>query len=158
MKVDWSPEVKTFVDILKKTIPANERDYSPVDKEWYFVAKYFTGVKLLAEVLLPARDYVCYTFTQEQAEAFQQPEQVVIPVKNLFAEFKSLASNAGYDFPNSISISEAKKLYKKLALFYHPDRNAGQEDAMARLNVAWRGLKDAYTWKEEETETNKTSV
>ena len=43
---------------------------------------------------------------------------------------------------STISHQELKRVYRKLAFTYHPDRNAGNSSRMQQLNRAWFVLSD----------------
>lgn len=153
----WNPQInmyvlkfdsdKMFVDFLKKTVPGNMRDYDSQTREWFLHDSYYAGIYALAEAILKPKGYNFYAFTRTKAEEFNQPEQQIVPVKTYFAEFVNLAQNAGETVTETIDMSAASKLYRKLAMYYHPDRSPNdpnQADAMARLNVAWKELKNGY--------------
>jgi hypothetical protein len=105
---------------------------------------YYAGLHALAEVLLKSKRYHIYTFTRTQAEEFNVNTTPSISVATYFTEFCNLATSAGISVDTKITQEDAAKIYKRLAMHYHPDRNAGVEDSMARLNVAWKELKNAY--------------
>ena len=150
----WNPQVsvyvikfdydKQFVDVIKSAVPGNCRTYDTQTREWYVTENYFDGLKMVADAILKPRGYKIYTFTRAQAEEFNQPAQNIVPVTTYFSEFCTLAASAGISVDTNITQADAAKIYKRLAMHYHPDRNAGAEDNMARLNVAWKELKNGY--------------
>lgn len=72
------------------------------------------------------------------------------PVPKSKTELLTMFNNMGHNIAGLAMVTElstldeAKKSYRKLALAFHPDRNAGDGSRMSELNVIWAELQQKF--------------
>lgn len=134
----WS-KLKLITGAIKGIIPASDRDYDPASKTWFFHERHFVSVKILLEHGV-GKDNV---FVMEKpADAGPTPTFIALDTDvSLFLNF------VGVSTTDDIKEFEvAKRLYRKAAIKYHPDRNGGNGSDMSELNRLWHRLKKDF-WK-----------
>lgn len=77
-------------------------------------------------------------FENAEAVASPKPESKASLIKKL--EYILKTNSIFMTLREDVEISELKPLYRKAALLLHPDRNNGNSDKMAELNVIWSQL------------------
>lgn len=145
----WNPDVEgyetifpynqAFIDFIKKNIPGNDRH---MDYDNSRTPKYIWIFKqqVLESIIWPM---LKATFTRATFKLLDKakvdeynkgfiPPKAPIDKDKLKQEFRALIIAAGI----STELPD-KKQYLKAAMFYHPDRNNGNSDKMARLNEIW---------------------
>lgn len=163
LKFDYDANALNF---LKKVIPSHLRTSSgPPDWYWYFGRDFFEVVKTLFEGLQDKYKRKMYEvrvvsevevkkLQEEQANASHSwtPSTRSVSIDEELHKFYDLVPHNGtsFDVVRNMSLDEAKKLYRKGANVYHPDRNNGSPSAaskMCELNEVWSLLKEIYYLK-----------
>lgn len=119
---------------IKQTIPGQEREYDPELKTWFLHEKHITQLKQLLELLSAdfELDFIAKPEGQQSFEKF-------VPLDTYLETFNKIT---GQDI-NSLSVDEAKRVYRRTCMLLHPDKNPGRPDISNRiydLNEAWSQL------------------
>lgn len=131
-------KVKAIIEIIKGSIPYSQREYDADTKTWYIGEKFIQSIKSCCEAI---PDFEV-TFAEKPAEVFASQMHSTEEDLN---EFKRLLSFAHIDFDTSINDpSLATKVYRKAAMYMHPDRNPNMADEMSKLNAIWARLKEKH--------------
>lgn len=161
----WKPDLgayqvrfpfdKTMVDFLKAKIPSGFRtpDYDDEGKfrSWLIDKDY---AEALLDVLKIRFRYVPFTvITKEKVDEYNQGAHLAVQYDpnislRVFAKLLHDAGVTNGTEPKwtELTILEATKMYRRAALYYHPDRNPQLAAEMSSLNKVWTELKGAY-WK-----------
>lgn len=136
----WN-EMQVFISYIK-TQPTNERDYDPVNKVWYFIEKHLPQIQEMFKLLpnIFEVDFVEKPVGQANIHTF-------VPVDTYLDKFKTLT---GEDLKGK-EYNDAKKVYRKLCLKYHPDIVHNNEP-MSSINQLWTELEKVYFLKTKEME------
>ena len=145
------------IDIIKKAIPANERDTSgPPKWEWFFSERWYELVKLALEgagfkITIITKEEID-ELRRKQAEAQQHAwKPAVLSLDTELEKFRKLLFDAniihnnGRDSSEIVrqwSLEEAKQAYKKATRYYHPDLHPERAESMSVLNSTWMVLSD----------------
>lgn len=161
----WKPDLgayqvcfpfdKTMLEFLKAKIPSGFRtpDYDDNGKfrSWLIDKDYAEA--LLDVLKIKFRHCTFTVITKEKVDEYSQGALLTVQFDPNISlrTFAKLLQDAGVT--NSIepkwtelTILEATKMYRKAAMYYHPDRNPQLAAEMSNLNKAWTELKGAY-WK-----------
>jgi hypothetical protein len=145
-KLDWE-QLKLFTGAVKGCIASSDRDYDPNQKTWYIDPKHFKTVKILIESAFDKSNIFIIeapeASEQGYTQTFHSSEADLTKLGELVKENPQTLK--------LISYNEAKKLYRRFAMTYHPDRNGGDGSRMSELNEVWTRLSNSTTrdfWKD----------
>lgn len=120
---------------IKQTIPQGiERDYDPELRTWYIHEKHLDKLKQLLELLSVdfELDFIPKPEGQASFEKF-------VPTEVYLQTFNKITGVS----IDSLSVDEAKRVYRRTCMLLHPDKNPGRPDISSRiydLNEAWSQL------------------
>ena len=138
-------ELKSFVNMLKSSIPSGDRDYDPKTYFWYFKEVYGDGVRALAQAVfgISSVSFISRQVAQQAQQNRPFNGSASTPIKQAFNEFIALCNTDGNDV---INYDAAKRVYRKASLTLHPDRG-GDPVKMAQLNELWKRVEKEYYHK-----------
>lgn len=124
-----------------KAQPYGDCIYDPDNKVWYFMEKYLDQVKILLNAFGPT----IFTINFQQKPDFtnQFLASKIPSTDDLFLRFEKLTDYRIKD----LEYNDAKKIYRKVCLLYHPDRNPGNEEVakkMSDVNEIWTNLETVF--------------
>jgi hypothetical protein len=131
-----------------KSVPYGEYLYDPYNKMWFLAEKHLAGLQILLDNL---KEYFEVDFVKKQeGHNFQQ---TAVPIQVYLDKFQALTNFNLKDYPD---YNQAKKIYRKFCLLYHPDRKhlIGGEDMskqMYELNECWSNI-ERVIYKQKEIE------
>ena len=131
-------KVQGIIDIIKGSIPYSQRDYDKESKTWYIGESYVNNIK-----------NICEAMPDFEVHFVEKPSEVravrMHSIEDDLNEFKRLLSLAHVTYDNSINDpSTVTKLYRKAAMYMHPDRNPYMAEDMSKLNEVWARLKEKH--------------
>lgn len=141
-----------FVELIKGMVPVNMRTYDPDTYIWYVTPgeddKYYKVVKLLMEATFQGWNFSEYTKAEYEAANQWSAGATVVDVTNKALEtIQGYAKQSGYSISRETTFSDAQKIYRKLAITWHPDKNPANGPVMSAINEAWSNLKDKGVFK-----------
>jgi hypothetical protein len=129
-----TPYNATFVEAIKKLLPASDREWDPNTKMWTFVEKYLDPMILLVEQQFHCTATVLRRIDAERAST--PPSRVVnSKMDTLITQFFKL-----------LPFDAVEKAYKVAALTLHPDRG-GDMSKMSELNAMWDRIRKEHFQK-----------
>jgi hypothetical protein len=129
-------KVQSTINFIKATIPSSQREYDPDTKTWYIGE---SAYKNLLDVL--------NAIPQFEVSFLEKPAQVTAQrfhsKEDDFTRWKQILSMSHIQVPMDKvpSFQEAVKLYRRAAMYLHPDRNPSMASEMSELNEVWNRLK-----------------
>lgn len=124
-----TPYDEGFTELFKACIPHSDRNWDKPSKIWTFSERYFSPIKSLMEKSFNGNVVI---ISKEQTEKAAQPLIKTLPIDQVLAQFVKLLPHEAM-----------QKAYRHAAMMFHPDRNPGDESAvakMATINAAWQRL------------------
>ena len=144
LKFDWLGQ--EFVDLLKFTIPASHRTYDPKLKMWLLDID--ENIFEAIEMILRAKFTSVIIKTKKEIEdEWSQFNNTTTPIKieDELKTFVSMIRLAGLEVEDKPTNGEAAtKLYRRAAMFLHPDRNPENAPNMSSLNASFQNLKEYF--------------
>ncbi len=135
-------QMQIFIQYLKN-IPYGERDYDPENKVWYLMEKHLDGFKSMME-MIPEHFVIDF-----QGKPENQPYVgKFVSVDTYLDQFQILTT---YNL-RTMKYDEAKKVYRKCAMLWHPDRNNGDAGRMTEINECWSNIERLYFKQKKEPE------
>ena len=148
LNLSWDGKTtENIISVIKGFIPSGERDYDPSTKTWWVKESYFEGIKKVILTYYPNAHVV-----EKSDETWQSNfgKSSLPSETDLTFKFTKLISEAEI-LPPALPCPAIRwefipiqKLYRKAALFYHPDRNPDFASKMSELNETWTLLKQIY--------------
>jgi hypothetical protein len=138
-----------FLDMLKKNVPASDREFNPVTKVWMFQPKHYNFISLLVDATF--RPVYRYTKEQYEDSVRGSAQANVITTKEYKNRFNKIMQELGKStfIKDETTYSEAAKIYRHIAMELHPDRNPNGAEFMSRINECWASIKLDYQEKEQ---------
>src|SRR5579859_395832 len=127
-------EMTPIMNFLKAQ-PYGEYTYDPDNKIWYFDEKHLKQVRVLIDAFGPS---IFETHFQEKPQN-QSFTSKFVSVDTYLDRFKELT---GEDI-RSLEYNNAKKIYRRICMLYHPDRHPGDSSIaikMSSINETWTEL------------------
>jgi DnaJ domain len=134
----WT-EMQIFITLLN-SYPYGDREYDPDNKIWYFMEKYLPEIQALFELLSPQKVFDVDFIEKPTGQAFVG---TFVSNDTFFKTFNSLT---GQDI-KGLDYTEAKKVYRRVCLLFHPDRHKGDLEIskkMSSINEAWNMLEQNF--------------
>jgi len=140
------PYDELFIAMLKERVPKGSREWVSEEKVWYFAEEYF---ELLLLPLMRERfkdsDFSITDKATVETYSRGQASTVTVSTDVLVEKFWRMLEQAGLKPDRTVlALDVAKKVYRKAALFYHPDRNNNDGKKMSQLNYLWQSLEGVY--------------
>ena len=149
------PYDKTMIEFLKSKIPSGYRtpDYDENGKFRFWLIDKDYAEALLDILKIKFKNIPFTVITKEKVDEFNQGSHLTIQTDpnislRIFAKLLHDAGVTNGTEPEwtKLTILEVTKLYRKAAMYYHPDRNPQLAAEMSNLNKAWSELKEVY-WR-----------
>jgi len=141
--------MQVFISYLNK-LPYGERDYDPDNKIWYLAEKHIEAFMEMMK-LMPSTIFDHDFQKKPEGQAFQT---TFVPIDVYLDKFRELS---GHELRGK-EYDDAKKIYRRTALTYHPDRNGGDGSKMSEVNEAWGHIEQLYFHIKKEVEYENASV
>lgn len=132
----WS-KIEPIITLIKTSIASSDREYDPDTKTWYISEKHITAIRQICEAIPDFEVIFVEKPEQVQAQKFHNKEDD-------YAEFKRLVSFAHIQFDDTTELLAATKVFRKAAMYLHPDRNPDMANEMSALNEVFTRLKTTY--------------
>jgi hypothetical protein len=126
-------QMQIFIQYLKN-LPYGERDYDPDNKIWYLMEKHLSGFKQMLEMI---PQHFTVDFVEKPSQTFQGN---FVSVDTYLDKFQTLTT---YNL-RTLDYEQAKKIYRKAALLWHPDRNNGDASRMTDINECWSNIEKLH--------------
>jgi hypothetical protein len=120
-----------------KSTPYGEYTYDPDNKVWYFTEKYLTQVRSLIDAF--GKSIFILTFT-EKPPVNHSFSSKIISIENYLQKFRNLT---GEDI-SQLDYNTAKKVYRRVCMKFHPDRNPEFANTMSSINEVWSELEEVH--------------
>jgi hypothetical protein len=134
---EWD-RVKGVISIIKVLIPASDREYNPVTKEWTVLEASWEALK----GILASASFKIIEEKAVRPEDFHYDYSTVTPLiskESLAAKLLDLLELSTEDLKDLVLL---KKAYRRKAMEWHPDRNNGDGTRMSELNSIWSQYND----------------
>jgi hypothetical protein len=129
-----TPYNATFVEALKKLLPASDREWDPQTKIWTFVEKYLDTLAQVVEQYFHVKPIILRRIDAERASS--PPSRVTASkMDSVITQFFKL-----------LPFDAVEKAYKVAALTLHPDRG-GDMTKMSELNAMWDRIRKEHFQK-----------
>ena len=144
-------EMSPIMNFIKSN-PYGEYTYDPDNKIWYFAEKHLAQVRILVDAFGPNIFDVNF---QEKPPLNYSFTSKTISVDTYLDDFVNLT---GENLRN-LEYNDAKKIYRRMCMKFHPDRNPEFASSMSRLNEIWTELEKLHfkTRSQVEYETSTTT-
>lgn len=134
---------KDLVTALKALIPAGDRDFDPVSKNWFLKEPYGEAIRQIAEKAfgVGSVSFTSKTVAQQASQRTYNQSQATV------STVSGTVEDAVVAFMNLVPYDAAKKSYQLAAMSLHPDRNQNDPQAgqkMARLNDLWQRVEKEF--------------
>lgn len=135
-KRQWD-EVKGFIDVIKRLIPASDRSYNPITKVWTIAALKYE--QILEPIINKGNFSLSKTVKKEmpKAEDFFYNTGVTTSTESKESLAGKLINLLDCKVEDLAEPDKLKKLYRKKAFEFHPDKNNGDGSRMSELNSIW---------------------
>ena len=140
-----------------KSLPSTKWLYNPEEKVWYLASEYIDKLKVLIEC---APDNFEIDFVEKLPEGSTFDGKKYVPPSTYFDIFRTLTAIDISQMP----YDEAKKVYRKMCLKYHPDvyrptngdngGNGNDVNPMSSINECWTNLEISFYKQRKEQEYN----
>lgn len=164
----WNPKLEMYelrmpyiksktpkiVEIIKG-LNVNKRDTTgPPDWIWYLHEDFYLPILTLLQATFEPYNIV-FTVEKSKIEGFNQESfQSTVPdVQQELELLEAFIEQAKVQLPlvndkavcfRELPLELATKVYRKLAFWYHPDKNHSNAENMSKINAAWANLKTTY--------------
>lgn len=132
-------EMTPIMNFIKSN-PYGEYTYDPDNKIWYFAEKYLQQVRTLIDAFGSSIFELSFTEKPPINNTFTSK---VISVDTYLSNFRTIT---GEDI-SKLEYDQAKKIYRRVCMKYHPDRNPGDDDIAAKMssiNEIWCKLEEMH--------------
>lgn len=144
-------EMSPVINFIKSN-PYGEYTYDPDNKVWYIAEKYIKQVITLLEAF--GNKIFEVTFTEKPPLNYAISSKT-ISIESYLQKFRDLT---GEDIKN-LEYIDAKRIYRRVCLKFHPDRNPEFATTMSSVNEIWSELEKVHfkTRSQQQYETSSTN-
>ena len=129
-------EMTPIISFIKSN-PYGEYTYDPDSKIWYFAEKHLNNVKFLIETMGAS---IFDLHFQEKPPLNYSFSSKIISIDSYLQQFHTLT---GEDI-SKLDYNTAKKVYRRVCMKFHPDRNPDFASTMSSINEIWAELEKLH--------------